>query len=75
MEDEVNLGKILKDVDIFITIRSGRTELRDLRKALDFIVAHFQTLDLELLSTGSESSIMATASGRLTRIIFKFHID
>jgi len=67
MEKSLKSGSFLEDVDIEISIRSGKTDLVVLQKLLNAIVASSQDLvDAEIVLTETETTIKATTEKKLT---------
>jgi len=70
-DDDTRSGDFLSDVDIRITLRSGKTDLVVIRKLSQAIVASVQgILDTEIACTEIKEELLTTTKGSLrTRVV------
>lgn len=67
--DKKGSGDFLEDVDIIIVIRSGKTDLSELQKLMNAIVASSTSLvDTKIVLTESEAMIRNTPSGSFAKL-------
>jgi hypothetical protein len=77
MEEEVSKLIILKDVDIVISIRSGQSEIKILKKLLESLIASskLNSLELKLLLTEEVLNIKSTKGKIVSSVTSTFYIE